>query len=157
MKVNSFFWAAVAERGASWCLKHERADTRERESGLAWLKIILVQKMRCFYHFNPYCFHQLPRPIQTRLQTRHPNPIQGCLQRELASTAGPASWHQREGRRAGSTWAHLFSSLLTHQCFTHCEVREKMSGEEGVVESAVVKFWRSPKLLEKFLDFLDGG
>ena len=32
-----------------------------------------------------------------------------------------------------------------------------MSGEEGVVESAVVKFWRSPKLLEKFLDFLDGG
>ena len=39
----------------------------------------------------------------------------------------------------------------------HSQVRKEMSGEEGVVENAVAKFWRSPKLIEKFLDFLDGG
>jgi len=32
-----------------------------------------------------------------------------------------------------------------------------MSGEERVDESAVAKFWRSPKVIEKFLPFLDGG
>ena len=50
--------------------------------------------------------------------------------------------------------------LPAHGCSLqpkHSKVREEMSGEKGVDESAVAKFWRSPKLVEKFLAFPDGG
>ena len=46
--------------------------------------------------------------------------------------------------------------LPAHGCAL-LHTRQEMAGEKGVGESAAAKFWRAPKLVEKFLPFLDGG